>query len=221
LFSSAGLRIIEAGCLSGRECAYILGQYKHYVEIFPILLASGLTTLDTDELRMPIVQNLWEEHGSGDITQNHRRLYAETLAAIGGEYPQYVSDLTEGYGPAVRSFGKKCAIALSQSDAYFALGFLGPGTETLTSELFGVLRNLLLPFGGTRVDKFFGLHCRIDVQHSTALEQAIHLLLPREPEIGQTHLMLGLAKAVELEVEFWDAIVDEARKLMKEPTSVE
>ena len=46
------------------------------------MLGYAAAKIADDQIRMPIVENLWEEHGEGDITRSHRQLYINFLRSL-------------------------------------------------------------------------------------------------------------------------------------------
>jgi hypothetical protein len=211
LLQSAAIRAIQSGELAPQHCAYLLGQYKSYVDLFPILLSIGLTKLESDEARMPLVLNLWEEHGAGDPRRNHRALYAALLEYIATSTATSGNALRSVRGPAIERFRNQCKDALCQGDAYFAMGFLGPGTEEVTTALYTVLQHLLTPFGGAHIDTFFALHCEADVEHAAMFRTAMSVLLGAGKTDGEQRMCRGLEQAINLEIDFWNSVLEEAR----------
>lgn len=210
LFSSPGLRAICERRLAGIQCAYILRQYQKYVEAFPRLLALGISKLESDEARLPLVANLWEEHGEGDLRRAHRNLYKAMLSRIADEFPSLVDVLTRQYSMPITRFVSDCETSLGQSTAASAMGFLGPGTEGTTPELYGVLSGLLGPLKLEDEDTFFNLHRAMDVEHAKLFSPAIRIVLQAAPESGRREYVSGATAALRFERLFWDSVVDES-----------
>jgi hypothetical protein len=204
-----GLCAIGSADLAKREKAYLLRQYQHYVESFPLLLALALTHLFDDIVRFPLVQNLWEEHGSGNLEKNHRTLYEQTLHRARMADPAISGVLTLGYGPAVVNFVAACTNALKVSNPCFTVGFIGLGTEAVTAELYCILRTPLSPFGQPD-DNFFDLHLQIDNEHAALFIPAITRLQETNAADSDCDLNKGFERALELEVLFWNQVVPEA-----------
>jgi len=210
LFESRGLSTIRNKSLSKAQSAYILRQYQKYVEVFPKLLAIGISKLDDDDSRMPLVANLWEEHGEGQISKAHRNLYKQLLASVGQTSPLIHPLLLGQYRHSAERFAASCLDEVSSGTASFAMGFLGPGTEGTTAELYGVLQNLLCAFGLQDQDIFFEPHCALDVEHIKMFGPAIDAVLRDGALTGRSDYVAGVRKALQLETEFWDGVTDEA-----------
>jgi hypothetical protein len=213
LFTSEGLSAIRERRLTQFQSAYILRQYQHYVEIFPKLLAIGISKLDDDEARMPLVANLWDEHGEGQISKAHRNLYKRLLEKVAEASPLASPLLTQEYRNSAKRFAVECLSEVSNGTASFAMGFLGPGTEGTTMELYGILQNLLWTFALQDDDIFFGPHCALDVEHAKLFTPAIEAVLREGTFSGKGNYVAGVQKALELERKFWDGVIEEANAI--------
>ncbi len=58
-------------------------QIYHVVLYFPRFLAAILTNMPDYKMRMPLVENLFEEHGKMNVTYVHSETYKEFLKGIG------------------------------------------------------------------------------------------------------------------------------------------
>lgn len=58
-------------------------QVYHVVLCFPRFLAAVLTNMPDYKMRMPLVENLFEEHGKMNVTYVHSETYKEFLKGIG------------------------------------------------------------------------------------------------------------------------------------------
>ncbi len=215
LFSCNGLAAIGNQKLTQSHCAYILRQYQKYVQAFPKFLALGISKLDEDEARLPLVANLWDEHGEGDLTKAHRNLYRDLLAKVLEACPSSASLLKRGYNAAVTKFVAQCESALLAGTAPFAIGFLGPGTEGTTAQLYAILPRLLGPFNLEDDDIFFSPHCQLDVEHIRLFEPAIEIVLRENGNGYDARLayVAGVDAALRFEREFWDDVIQEAQSI--------
>jgi hypothetical protein len=211
LFESSGLKVIAREELDKKQCAYILRQYQSYVEVFPRLLAIGISKLYDDESRLPLVANLWEEHGDGNLSKAHRKLYTGILTNVAEMFPFLLVTLSEGYRAAAINFAVSAEAYLQKASAAAALGFLGPGTEGTTADLYRIIAKLLGPFSPYNIDTFFSLHCDLDVQHAALFASAIRAVLKEDAKHTQSEYVNGIATALTLECTFWDAVVAESQ----------
>ena len=84
-------RTISAGGFSPRGLGVFTHAYAQISDHFPEILAVAISRLPTDEARLPIIQNLWDEHGKGNLEHSHRLAYARFAARAqewcGDAYP--------------------------------------------------------------------------------------------------------------------------------------
>jgi hypothetical protein len=213
LFSCSGLSAIRDRRLTTTQCAYVLRQYQRYVQGFPKFLALGLSKLDDDEARLPLVGNLWDEHGEGDLSKAHRNLYKGLIEKVLETSPQTATLLKCEYKDAIVKFVSECEAALSGGSAAFAMGFLGPGTEGTTAELYAILPRLLHPFDLEGEDDFFAPHCLLDVDHAKLFAPAIEIVLRSNVPNARREYVEGAKTALDLERDFWNNVVQEAQRL--------
>jgi pyrroloquinoline quinone (PQQ) biosynthesis protein C len=74
---------LEAGDFSTAEVRQLGLQIFHVVDCFPRFLAAILTNLTDHRLRMPLVENLYCEHGRMDPTLVHVQTYRTFLRSLG------------------------------------------------------------------------------------------------------------------------------------------
>lgn len=209
LFESSGIATIRDRSLTARQCAYVLRQYQRYVQTFPRLLALGISKLEEDEARLPLVANLWDEHGEGDLTKAHRKVYAALLSQIGRSSPNLADVLNNDYQKAACDFALACEEAIAHGSAAFAMGFLGPGTEGATVDLYTVVARLLYPFELEDSDPFFSVHCQLDVEHAKLFTPAVEIILSSDEHARHDYIR-GIETALDLECRFWNAVIQEA-----------
>ncbi len=214
LFRGSGLTAIANGSLTSIQCAYVLGQYDSYVGTFPRLLCAAGAKVKDDRVRMPLIHNLWDEHGNGKIEGSHRTLYKKLLSRLEAAEPSLAPTLSLRPAMAVSTYSAACMGELDSGDDMFAVGFMGPGTEAVTVELYRVLKNLLAGTNSRVSDNFFELHTQLDEAHARYFDEALALALASAESSGSSlrAVISGCRRALELEGDFWDAIVSEARQ---------
>lgn len=77
------LKRIENAQLDKEQLQYFAKQYDVYCKHFPRFLAACAANITDDKTRMPIVENLWEEHGEGKMEGSHRILYENFMDGMG------------------------------------------------------------------------------------------------------------------------------------------
>ncbi|MEW6688773.1 MAG: iron-containing redox enzyme family protein [Pseudomonadota bacterium] len=74
---------LEAGELSPAQLRALALQIHHVVDHFPRFLAAILANIPDYRVRMPLVENLFEEHGRMNPHAVHVETYAKFLASLG------------------------------------------------------------------------------------------------------------------------------------------
>ena len=69
------LERITTASLNLKQLQIFAEQYAIYCYHFPRFLAATAANVPDDEARFPIIKNLWEEHGEGNIKKSQRLMY--------------------------------------------------------------------------------------------------------------------------------------------------
>jgi hypothetical protein len=93
------------------------------------------------------------------------------------------------------------------------MGFLGPGTEGTTPDLFGIVPQLLNPFDLEGEDTFFRPHRELDIEHIKLFIPVIQTILHPTDKWHTDQFILGTRAALEFERLFWDGVVEESQKV--------
>ncbi len=199
------LKLLKNGDLSKKQLQYFAEQYSVYCSYFPRFLAATAANIPDDATRMPIIENLWEEHGEGKLIKSHRILFDRFARATG---------LAES---AVR---KPKAIPTTQivcenlfnlcQDGHFleSLGALGPGTEFFTNSEYAIIEAGLKKhdFFTAKDIEFWTVHISLDETHYSEMVGAI---APWSNTLENKFLIKsGAKKAIDLEILFWDGLLD-------------
>ena len=197
------LKRIEQGNMSFGQLQYFAGQYAIYCYYFPRFLAALAANIPDDKSRMPIIENLWEEHGSGKMSRSHRQLYNKFLEAL---------DIDTNNLSAITPLPEtsECVntlMDLCMNGSYIeSLGAMGPGTEFFTNDEYEIIYNGLLksPHLQQRELQFWKVHISLDVEHYSEMVEVLH------PFIGDENnrklISQGAFKAVKMEQLFWDGL---------------
>lgn len=195
--------------LSRDELRFFAQQYHIYNSYFPRLLSAVAANIVDDKTRMPIIENLWEEHGSGKIDQSHRILYERFAGAVG----LTLDELSEVEPLSTTSI---CCEHLLQTclddDFVTSLGVLGPGTEYFTnSEYIKILEGLSKYDFFSEDDLYFWkVHISLDEDHYAEMLEAIRPYCNNAE--GRHKVKVGARKAIDLEILFWDGLEDALNK---------
>jgi pyrroloquinoline-quinone synthase len=199
------LKRMEDGWFDKKQLQYFAEQYSVYCRYFPRFLAAAAANIPDDETRMPIIENLWEEHGEGKIIKSHRILFNRFAAGLGLS----VQDLNKVKPLPTTAICCENLINLCH-DGHFleSLGALGPGTEFFTNAEYSIIYNGLKKYEFlTENDlEFWSVHISLDEEHYSEM---IGSLIPWANSLENKYLIkTGAKKAIDLEILFWDGLED-------------
>ncbi|MGB1205800.1 MAG: TenA family transcriptional regulator [Chitinophagales bacterium] len=197
------LERIATASLSLKQLQVFAEQYAIYCFHFPRFLAATAANIPDDTARFPIIENLWEEHGEGNIKKSHRTLYQNFAKAlelnIGNLSTIKALDSTKF---CVENLLKIC----QQTHFLESLGALGPGTEFFTSEEYQKIADGLLKYDFLNETNmlFWTVHISLDENHYSDM---MNVLIPYIENLENQRLITrGAKQAVELELLFWNGL---------------
>lgn len=203
ILSHPFLAKLREGSLSREGLQFFVEQYHVYNSYFPRLLGALAANITDDATRMPIVENLWEEHGSGVMENSHRVLFERFAEAVGVTR----SDLAEVEPLSTTAICCEHLLDTCLDDDFItSLGVLGPGTEYFTNDEY-----LLIVEGLRKYDflsekdiEFWNVHITLDEDHYSDMVSAI---VPWCQSAENRHkIKVGARKAIDLEILFWDGL---------------
>lgn len=199
------LERIRQGTLTENQLKYFAGQYHIYCEHFPRFLAAAAANIPDDETRMPIIENLWEEHGEGNLQKSHRILFYKFAAGLGLS----VDELhLHAPLPSTRICCENLLNICRNEPFIESLGALGPGTEFFTNEEYSIIANGLRNYNFLTEDhlEFWTVHIELDEHHYSDM---VATLLPWCGKAENRYLIKsGARRAIELEILFWEGLED-------------
>jgi len=202
------LERIATASLNLEQLQVFAEQYAIYCYHFPRFLAATAANIPDDVARFPIIENLWEEHGEGDITKSHRTLYQNFAKAL---------DLNIGNLNTIKALEstKYCVQNLlkicQQTHFLESLGALGPGTEFFTSDEYQKIADGLVQYKFLN-DKdilFWTVHISLDENHYSDMMNVLISYI--ENVENQKLIERGAKQALALELIFWNGL---EKKLM-------
>ena len=199
------LKRIEDASLDKIQLQYFAKQYDVYCKHFPRFLAACAANITDDTTRMPIVENLWEEHGEGKLEGSHRILYENFMDGMG------ISRVAQKEIVPLPTTTICCENLLNLChDGHFleSLGALGPGTEFFTNEEYSIILRGLQKYDFLSEEdvKFWAVHISLDEHHYSEMLEAI---APWVTSLENKFLIkTGAKKAIDLEILFWDGLED-------------
>lgn len=197
------LKRISSGEMTFTQLQYFAGQYSIYCYYFPRFLSALAANIPDDKTRMPIIENLWEEHGSGKMSRSHRQLFNKFMESLDID-THNLSTIT----PLAET--KECVdtlMDLCMNNSYIeSLGAMGPGTEFFTNDEYEIIYNGLLKskYFENRDLQFWKVHISLDVEHYSEM---VEVLFPYINETKNRDLVKkGAFTAIKMEQLFWDGL---------------
>jgi Iron-containing redox enzyme len=177
-------------------CKFAL-EYGFASNGFPQLLAQACSKMPSDELRLPFVANLWDEHGIGNLNRSHRAMYASFLAHL-----NLVLD-GASHGPSENYLGSM-KLLCSGAGPVKLLGIFGPGLESFTPREYRVIVDFLrssfeLPDESIA---FFLDHIGHDHEHIDLIDKALLSSLQTSRDVRDA--IDGAKESIAIETVFWD-----------------
>jgi pyrroloquinoline-quinone synthase len=196
---------IHDAWLNKAQLQYFVKEYNVYCNYFVRFLSACSANIPDDATRMPIIENLWEEHGEGDLNKSHRVLLERFAYAIGLNHEE-LYQVSPLYSTSICC---ENLLALSK-DSHFlmSLGALGPGTEYFTSAEYSILAAGFKKYNMfTEEDlEFWTVHISLDDHHYSDMCTAIEPWLKTEE--SREWVRHGAKRAIDLELLFWDGLED-------------
>ncbi len=176
-------------------------DYNFYCQCFPQLLGYAAGKIKEDKIRMPIIENLWEEHGEGDFQKSHRQLFLNFMKSL-----EISGEEIEKSKPtkATKKYITELLSICENGDALDVLALVGPGTEYFASKEFEVIYKGLqnYHFSDNLDLSFWSIHIEVDDHHYSDMLKSIEPLLVTDSDKKRVE-QISL-KTIELEIFFWD-----------------
>ncbi len=176
-------------------------QYYLISCAFNQFLFNACGSIDSETIREPLLENLYDEHGRGDLSQSHRELLKIFLNATeAGE----IENLVPFPETEANIYGMN-ALCLNGS-VNEILGALGPGCESFTVRQYKIIYNALKNKYGFSDEEliFFTEHIKHDPRHTADIEGAIKISVKSDSDIQE--VINGAKKAIIYETLLWDGI---------------
>ena len=157
----------RAGALEPVEILAALGQLRHVVNAFPAFLAALLTQMPDARDRLPIVENLLEEHGDLDIEKAHVNTFELLVRGLG---PAAEPITRHAPIPGMRSYLRSMQYTCLHSPWLEGLGLMGM-IEFLFAHISPIITSAVVRSGRVPRDALahFDLHEDVDVDHAAGM----------------------------------------------------
>lgn len=170
-FGHSLLKRSQAKKIAPREILAIMGQLGHVVIAFPQFLGALVANIPSAEARLPIVDNLLEEHGHLDLKKAHINTFQLFLSSLGDE----ASVLTRrppipGTRAYIRCLYDQCLHAPWRQ----GLGCMGVIEEIFSSLSLAIAKGVVESGVVNAANlKHFTLHEEVDVEHAQGMYRVI------------------------------------------------
>lgn len=194
---------------------YVFSQYMYCVMYFPQALCNLGWRIEDDDARMPIIQNIWDEHGGGNLQNTHRYMYRRFLRELREKLNLSAEPVQAQTVQAVaQRYVQGWKHMIEQRPLVEALGALGPGCEELTPVLYEYFVQFIRSKADVSSDSlyFFIHHQEIDEEHSNQVWRTIHAVNHDGTNALDT-VVAGTLEAIELEHCFWRDVITESQQL--------
>lgn len=209
MMSSAIFKQIESGQLEPAKIWAYFAQYQHYCTSFPRFLGALLSRTNLPVARQPLIENLWEESGSGDVRKSHVEML-ETFLKSWGQAIGLTEAAMASRAPKnpVVSFVDDISSYLASASMPSAFGFIGPGTEEITSEQYAVFLTGLRSYGLVDESKleFFAAHIDADIRHANVFWDALDHIAIEESD--WVDVERGARQSLKRETKFWKEMAE-------------
>lgn len=185
--------------MKGRLIAWAIQDY-FVSRDFPCLLAILISKIRDPLIRHPLVENMWEEHGSGDVRETHFGLYCRLLSSIGIDCN--IAD--EKATPATLHF-VQVQESLAEEDVLMGLGAFCYANEYITVAEFEPLEKAVGMQYPSADLSFFAANREVDARHAQQTEVVIEALLQVSSDIERVEE--GALRALRARVSFYDSLM--------------
>lgn len=167
---------------------------------FPCILGILASQIFDPYIRHPLVHNIWEEHGEGDINRSHFAMYCDMLESIGLTrfVDQNVADKeTTEFLDSQEAVARQSLLA--------GLGAFCYANEFLAEKEFDTLEEaMILEFPGADT-RFFAANREVDGRHTTQAEDVIEALVRDNDDLSE--VQRGAAVGLQARIAFYDALL--------------
>lgn len=134
--------------------------FYYAVEAFPLMLLKLASEIKTSEQRLLIIQNLWEEHGNGNLTDFHTETFQEHLKVLGSQSENYpVNHHIQNWIESVLT----SAYSVVELSSYLA------GIENFYAVISQDIALTLNRLGLDGLQSHYSKHAELDWQHGAEL----------------------------------------------------
>jgi len=165
-------------------------QFYYAVIFFSRPMAALAAKIPSPELRLEVLRNVWEEHGSGQLAHGHGRTFLEFLRRLDGITPEEVQ--LRALWPEIRIFNTALSGVSVLDD--FLVGVAATGIiERMFSDISAWLGEAVISRGWLSKSELvhYRLHEQLDIKHSDDFFEILKKPYSRS-ELNRYHIEQGL-----------------------------
>jgi pyrroloquinoline quinone (PQQ) biosynthesis protein C len=198
------IKDLENGKLSIQELQIFAEQYYLISCAFNNFLFYACANINSEKIRLPLLENLFDEHGRGDLKGSHRELLKKFLNAINAKEINNIKPL-----PSTQANIYGMEALCNNGSILEIIGALGPGCEAFTTEQYKKILNSLKRIYKFSDDDliFFTEHIKHDPRHTDDIELILDQIINTDKEMNE--VIRGAKQAIIFETILWDGIYKE------------
>jgi pyrroloquinoline quinone (PQQ) biosynthesis protein C len=204
--SSPYFRTLRDGSMTKDEFVETQIQFFHAVIFFSRPMAALVGRIPRPQMRVALLENIGDEHGSGRLTVCHENTFVELLSRLGVER---LDIDRRAMWPEVRAFNSALLGTCASDDVYTGLAALGI-IEDMFSGISTEIGQSIVARGWLKRREVvhYTTHAELDVQHAEGFYASLHEPYERHPrwryQIDQG-LELGAYAFLRLYDDLWRA----------------
>lgn len=188
----------------------ITTNYELYTAVYPICLANVIAQIDSEQIRLPLVKNLWEEHGRGNPSRGHRLMMATFVSSVRRAYELSEIDPETTISPTTRAAIEELKTVTREQGPHRGVGALLALELTNVSQV-NIMRNRLLIDAPKDVDqKYLAEHEELDSGHAAEMGCVADGLIHNSWDLEET--VAGALTAVGADIIFWQGLSESIDK---------
>ncbi|HLX52546.1 MAG TPA: iron-containing redox enzyme family protein [Aquella sp.] len=147
--------------------------FYHAVKVFPRALAKLAYCIEDSTTRLPVIENLWEEHGKGDISKFHLNTFQQFLYSLNWNGEHATCPGVENWVNNLLSF----QISASEYAAYLS------GIEFAYAMISHDIANKLVTLELNGPQVHYDLHAALDWEHGGDLLKLAFILMDTQDHL--------------------------------------
>ena len=164
---------------------------------FAQFLAHLISLVDNPRVRMLLVGNLWDEHGSGNPEEIHFELYKRLLASLNVEEPSPPKD--------ARAEFLQLHYDIARSSVLDGIAVFTYANEFLSMYEFSQVRSACKKHFPNVNERYFETNQQADIVHTTQLEAVLERLITTEEQLEDVRK--AVQRALNGRASFYDGVL--------------